>query len=110
MIASLHILLACSPPNTETYVLFDMKMVSIQGKDFFMGGAPPIAQPLNRISWNHSYWISDIEVTQQTYEYVTNTNPSEKYNPKRPVANILWTEALEFCNLLSELEKKRTAY
>ena len=110
MLLSAIYFLSCSPPPVEAYTLFDMNMIGLQGKDFFMGGAPPIAQPVHRISWNQAYWISDIEITQQTYERVTGANPSEERAPHLPVSNILWTEALEFCNALSTLEKKTPCY
>ena len=110
MLMSMIHFLSCSPPSLETYTLFDMNMIALQGDDFFMGGAPPIAQPVHRISWNHAYWIADIEITQQTYEFVTNINPSEERSASFPVSNILWTEALEFCNSLSKLEDKTPCY
>ena len=110
MLISMLSLISCSPPHLETYTLFDMNMIGVQGKDFFMGGAPPIAQPVHRISWNHTYWIADIEITQRTYERVTNTNPSETHSPFLPVSNVLWTEALEFCNALSKQEQKTPCY
>ena len=110
MLTSTIYLLSCSPPRIETASLFDMNMIAIQGEDFFMGGAPPIAQPAHRISWDHQYWISDIEITQQTYEFVTHTNPSEEKDSYFPVANILWTEALKFCNALSKREERTPCY
>ena len=110
MLISTLYFLSCSSTQMETYALFDMNMVEIQAKDFFMGGAPPISQPRHRISWRHSYWISDIEVTQQLYELITKKNPSEVRSPNLPVSNILWKEALEFCNALSLHEQKTPCY
>ena len=107
---SMMYFLSCSPTHIEMYTLFDMNMVGVQAEDFFMGGAPPIAQPTHRVSWSHAYWIADIEITQQMYEFITKTNPSETQSPTLPVSNILWTEALKFCNALSRLEQKTPCY
>lgn len=104
------LLLSCTPSLLDGYVLLDMNMIHIQGEDFFMGGAPPIAQPVHRISKLHNYWIADIEITQRTYEHIMRTNPSLKKHPSEPVSGVLWTEALTFCNTLSELQEKTPCY
>ncbi len=59
----------------------------------------------------NAYQIGKHEVTQELYMAVMGNNPSNfKNNPapdeiqeKRPVENISWKEAFDFCNKLSEL-------
>ena len=75
-----------------------------------MGGAPPIAQPVHRIPLHHHYWMADIEITQRLYEHIMGTNPSEDSSLSLPVSNILWKEALLFCNALSKKENKTPCY
>ena len=75
-----------------------------------MGGPAPTSQPLHRIEITQDFWMADIEVTQEIYQQLFTKNPSEEKNEQHPVANILWTEALLFCNALSERENLTPCY
>jgi len=102
---------SCQPqPIFDRYPLLDMNMIHIPAGDFFMGGHPPTSQPVHRVSITQDYWISDIELTQQSYHQIIQLNPSEQPDPTLPVSNILWTEALVFCNALSEAENLSPCY
>lgn len=53
-------------------------------------------------------WVGKYEVTQGEYEKVMRTNPSyfaNPPNPRRPVENVSWSQAVEFCRKLTALEK-----
>jgi formylglycine-generating enzyme required for sulfatase activity len=41
------------------------------------------------------------EVTQEQYQQVMGSNPSVFKNPKSPVENVSWSDAVKFCELLS---------
>ena len=47
------------------------------------------------------FLMAKYPVTQELYREVTLTNPSTFIGEDRPVETILWTEAITFCNLLS---------
>lgn len=46
------------------------------------------------------------EVTQEQYETLAESNPSRFSGPWRPVENVTWTEANQFCLRLTEKELK----
>jgi formylglycine-generating enzyme required for sulfatase activity len=48
------------------------------------------------------YWVGRHEVTQQQYAAVMGRNPSRWVDPARPVENVDWIAAAEFCRRLTE--------
>jgi formylglycine-generating enzyme required for sulfatase activity len=105
------IFFSCTPAiSLEQKEILDMKFVRLEAGIFQMGGAPPIAHPKHSVSLTKPFWISDIEVTQQTYSLLMNENPSLEKDPKKPVSGLLWTEAMAFCNTLSVQEKRTPCY
>jgi formylglycine-generating enzyme required for sulfatase activity len=52
------------------------------------------------------YRAARFEVTQQQYEAQTTNNPSRFSGPTRPVENVTWIEASQFCRQLTENELK----
>jgi len=60
-------------------------------------------------SWT-KFEIAKIEVTQELWESVMGSNPSNFKGSKRPVEEVSWYDAVEFCNKLSEKEGLQKAY
>jgi|GEM_PF-1803001 len=52
------------------------------------------------------WWAAQYETTQAQFEAVMKTNPSLFKDPLRPVERVSWNEANEFCNRLTESERK----
>jgi formylglycine-generating enzyme required for sulfatase activity len=99
-----------------------IEMVSITGGTFTMGSP---ASEANRDSdeTQHSvtlsgFYMSKYQVTQEQYQAVMGSNPSSfNSNPatgetqnKRPVENVTWYDAVEFCNKLSAKESLQSVY
>lgn len=61
-----------------------------------------------------SFQIAKYVVSQRLYEEIMNKNPSHfgdgQEAPSRPVENVSWEEAVEFCNVLSENHGLRKVY
>jgi formylglycine-generating enzyme required for sulfatase activity len=63
--------------------------------------------PQSTVSLTYGYWIAKFEVTQEQYEALTGANPSAATDsPKLPVDSVTWQEAVDFCSLLTEQERK----
>lgn len=63
--------------------------------------APQIAKPVHSVTLSN-FWLSKSEVSQALYWSVMGNNPSQSVGMSRPVENISWFDAVEFCNKLSE--------
>ncbi|MBW6516624.1 MAG: chitobiase/beta-hexosaminidase C-terminal domain-containing protein [Candidatus Cloacimonetes bacterium] len=79
------------------------EMVLIQGGDF---------NPASSYSVTLSpFYIGKYEITQAEYETVMNSNPSfHVNNANRPVEQISWFDAIEYCNRLSLQEGLTPVY
>ena len=64
------------------------------------------------------FWMAETEVTQELYQFIMGKNPSQfRDNPapeevqnQRPVENVLWYEAVLFCNRLSMASGREPVY
>ncbi len=50
------------------------------------------------------FLLGETEITQELYEKVMGTNPSEFKNPQNPIEQVLWEDTILFCNELSRLQ------
>jgi formylglycine-generating enzyme required for sulfatase activity len=83
-------------------------MVYIKPGVFVMGGdvdVDPnhrwmgIEKPKHEVTITRGFYIGKYEVTQAQYEAVMGGNPSKWREPNRPVEQVTWQEATEFCRL-----------
>jgi formylglycine-generating enzyme required for sulfatase activity len=89
-------------------------MVRISGGTFTMGSP---ANEVNRDSDEvqhsvtvSSFYMGKYEVTQKEYQEVMGTNPSQFKGDNLPVEWIIWYEAIDYCNRLSQREGLSPAY
>ena len=54
--------------------------------------------------------LSKYQVTQALYFEVTQTSPSSFVGHRRPVEEVSWNDAVQFCNLLSEKSGLKSCY
>ena len=87
-----------------------LEMVPVKGGAFTMGDDPQpgVRQDAarRRVRVTGPYWIGRTEVTQAAFERIMTFNPSRFPGPKRPVEQVTWAHANEFCSRLTELERK----
>src|SRR5690349_21032757 len=51
-------------------------------------------------------WAGKFEVTQEEYQKIMGTNPSDFKGDRNPVDSVSWNDAVAFCAKLNEAEKK----
>jgi formylglycine-generating enzyme required for sulfatase activity len=87
-------------------------MVWIRPGEFVMGSPPEEVgrfldkeEPRTHVTLSHGYWMSRFEVTQEEFEAVLGFNPSLfKGEVLRPVENVSWFSAMDYCLKLTERE------
>ncbi len=89
-------------------------MVWIEPGEFIMGSPPDEVgryldkeEPLTHVILTRGYWMCKYEVTQGEYEAVVGFNPSLfKGDPQRPVEDVTWFNAVEYCTKLTARERQ----
>ena len=61
-------------------------------------------KPAHRVTMSRPLYLGVHEVTQAQYKQVTGSNPSHFKGPNRPVENVTWNDAQDFCRRLSDRE------
>ncbi len=84
-----------------------LQMVQIPGGTFTMGSPATEAKRNNDESPQHqvtvpAFFMGRYQVTQAQYEAIVGKNPSNFQGANRPVENVNWNEAVEFCKQLSQ--------
>ncbi|NEU72520.1 formylglycine-generating enzyme family protein [Hassallia byssoidea VB512170] len=84
-----------------------LEMVSIPGGSFKMGSPSEEKSRNSDESRQHdvnvpAFFMGRFEVTQEQYQQVIGTNPSNFKGKKLPVESVSWKNAVEFCNKLSQ--------
>lgn len=68
-------------------------------------------EPQHEVRITRDFLLAETEVTQAQYEAVIGTNPSGHKNcPDCPVENVSWTDAIDYCNKLSDKEGLTRCY
>ena len=88
-----------------------MRFVPIQAGTFTMGVLKYEGedQKAHQVTLTQAFELGVYEVTQEQYEKVMGTNPSNFKGPQNPVEKVSWDDAVEFCRKLSELPAEKKA-
>jgi formylglycine-generating enzyme required for sulfatase activity len=98
----------------ETTNSIGMKFAVIPAGEFMMGS--PENEPgrqddetLHKVTLTQSFQLGVHEVTQEQYQKVMGTNPSDFKGPQNPVEQVSWNDAVEFCRKLSAMPAEKSA-
>ncbi len=90
----------------------EIEMILIEGGTFQMGSADDdesaerIEKPKHEVSVS-DFQIGKYEVSQQLWENVMGTNPSQIKGNALPVTNVSWNDVQEFIKRLNKMTKKK---
>ncbi|TAF68873.1 MAG: tetratricopeptide repeat protein, partial [Oscillatoriales cyanobacterium] len=80
----------------------NLEMVYIPGGSFQMGSSENSSeQPVHPVTVQ-PFYLGKYPITQAQWEAVMGNNPSDFKGAKRPVENVSWDEAVEFCRKLTQ--------
>ncbi|MDR3228757.1 MAG: formylglycine-generating enzyme family protein [Puniceicoccales bacterium] len=91
-----------------------LEMLPVAAGSFTMGSprSEPEREPYrgdsetqHRVNITKPYWLGKYEVTQAQWQAVMNDNPSNFKGAQRPVENVSWHDAVEFCAKLTAQER-----
>jgi len=101
-----------SLPNAVT-----LDLVWIPAGRFAMGSSAFLAGdegPQTQVTISKGFWLGRTLVTQGQYQAVMGSNPSEFKGETKPVEQVSWDDAMEFCRKLTKLDpgtaKRPTPY
>lgn len=85
-----------------------LEFVKVEGDTFTMGSTMiKDASPTSKVELS-TFYIQKTEVTQELWEAVMGTNPSEdKTDKNKPVANVSWLDCQDFIKKLNSITKKK---
>ncbi len=62
-------------------------------------------RPQTAVTISRGYWMGQFEVTQAEYQKVMGNNPSYYKGAERPMENVTWQEAVNYCARLTQREQ-----
>lgn len=88
-------------------------MVLIPAGKFWIGN--PSKEPFDgtscyEVEITKDFYVGKYSVTQALWEVVMHFNQSSNRGVNRPIENISWFECIEFCNRLSQMNKREPVY
>ena len=90
-----------------------MHMIKVNGGSFFMGdtfgGGCSDERPTHQVTLS-PFWIGKYEVTQREWREVMGNNPSHFQGDDRPVEQVSWYDAIDYCNKRSIKEGLTPCY
>jgi len=91
----------------------NLDMVWIEPGTFMMGSPEgeigwKYNEPVHQVTLTKGFWAGKYEVTQAQYMAIMGTNPSQNHGvgDNYPVYYVNWFDAMEFCERLTEIERK----
>ncbi|HOH79763.1 MAG TPA: SUMF1/EgtB/PvdO family nonheme iron enzyme [Candidatus Cloacimonadota bacterium] len=93
--------------------LIGIPMVKVAGGEYLMGDVFDIGnedeKPIHQVRLS-DFFLGQFEVTQGEWKQVMGSNPSTFQGDDRPVENVTWLQAVQFCNALSATEGLDSCY
>ena len=92
----------------ENFTVADLNldMIWLKPGTFKMGSPVRANEIQHQVTITKGFYLGKYEVTQAQWEGVMGNNPSHFKGAYLPVEKVSWNDAVDFCNKLTEIEKK----
>ncbi len=104
-----NIIISQDAENRKVYIINGVRFAVhyIPPGTFIMGTDRPPSlrrkeETARKVTLTKGFWIMETEVTQELYESIMGTNPSQFSGKQHPAENISWYDAINFCTNLSK--------
>jgi len=94
-------------PNYIVKSALGMELIWCPPGSFIMGPGQGNTSPAHPVILTKGFYLGKYEVTQEEYEKVIGTNPSNFKGDKLPVEQVSWNDSVAFCEALNKNERKR---
>ena len=98
-----------APAETASVNSIGMQFELIPAGKFKMDFGNLWGTKAHQVTLTKPFYLGVYEVTQEQYERVMGTNPSDFNGAKNPVEQVSWEDAVEFCRKLSALPEEKAA-
>ena len=114
ILAALSFLMLCplradaGTGSNHSIIELGLELIWIAPGTFAMGSANSgfdNQRPVTQVEISRGFWLGKTEVTQAQWQAVMGNNPSSFKGGALPVEQVSWTEAMEFCQKLTERER-----
>jgi eukaryotic-like serine/threonine-protein kinase len=88
-----------------------VEMVLLPAGEFMMGDAngEDDEKPPHRVELS-AFYMDTCEVPQQSFQAIMGRNPSKSAGPDKPVEQVRWSDAAQYCNMRSAREGLKPCY
>ena len=103
------------PPKGESFSIPDIKLdmlwckpgTFLMGSQFFPVGEKDRRdnETQHEVTLTKGFYLGKYEVTQEQWEKVMGSKPSQFKEATRPVEKVSWDDAIKFCEKLTQMEK-----
>ena len=98
---------AIKPGENFTVPDLNLSMIWVKPGTFMMGSPVSEGHEIqHQVRLTKGFYLGKYEVTQAQWEGVMGNNPSHFKGADRPVEQVSWNDAVDFCKKLTEMEKK----
>ena len=92
--------------DAPSFVLEELGLawVAVPPATFLRGAenGTPSEKPVHAVTLTGRFWLGKGPVTQEQYQQLVGRNPSYHRGAQRPVENVSWHQAVEFCRRLTQ--------
>jgi formylglycine-generating enzyme required for sulfatase activity len=91
---------------------FGITLCAIEPGEFYMGSKiSELGRQENenvvKVVISKGFWMAKTQCTQDQWQSVMGSNPSQFIDPRNPVEQVTWEDAMQFCSILTRIQHEK---